>query len=189
MMRLLLKQLLSYLGYLMTSVSLAVWAGASLLVVSLFSQDATIIVLDMLVSWGGDIFAPMETGGLLVFSSDQSQVGPNDVDGVEAVMHLAGGVSLVLYVLGTLFTTISGKTMSLTRAAKLTFVRRFALAAFVGILLSSVLRFESGAAPESVFTAGFLAIFVAPALLLSGYGSVFCNGFVNKAMEHVDSAG
>lgn len=188
-MRLLLKQFISYIGYLMTSVSLVVWAFVSLLVIAFFSQDAIIVILNKLVEWGGDIFAPLAGGGQLVFDSDPDQISQNDVDGVEAVLYVAGSISLVLYVLGTVFTAIFGKTVALTRAAKLTFVRRFSLAVFVGILLSSVLRLESGVAPDSIFIAGFLAIFMAPALLISGYWSVFCNDLVSQAIEHVDSAG
>lgn len=185
-LRLLLKQIISYIGYLMTSFSLVVWASVVLLMIGFYSQEAVIAVLGMLIEWGGDTFAPLAEGGHLVFNSDRNQVGQNDVNGAEAVLYIAGKISLVLYVLGTLLAVIFRKPISLSTASKYTFVRRFSLAAFFGIWLSSILRFETGVAPDSLFITGFLAIFLAPTLLLSGCWSIFCNDLIRQIIEQVD---
>lgn len=186
--RFLLKQLIKYAGFFITSVFLAVWAAAILMIVSLYSQNATIMVLDLLVTWGGDFFAPLKEGGKLVFSTDSADMGPNDISGVDAVMYLSGWVSLGLYALGALYDAIGWKKVSITREAKTRFVRRFSLAGFIIILLSGFFRFESGVAPDSFFASLILGIFVAPGLLISGYGWVIGNAQVGKALDHVDNA-
>lgn len=51
------------------------WPQCTLFVVALFSQNAVILILELLVEWGGDVFAPMKEGGLLVFGTNQTQRG------------------------------------------------------------------------------------------------------------------
>lgn len=187
--RVLLKQFIGYTGYFMTSVAAAVWMALGLLVVALFSQDAVIVVLELLVEWGGDVFAPMTEGGQLVFGTDRAQRGDNDVDGLQAALSVVASVSLVLYVLGAVVRAIFGRNLSLARSAKLTFVRRASLAVFVAIPLSSVFRFESGVGTDSFFISAFLAVIVAPGLLLSGYWSVLWNHMVTQAIHYVDEGG
>lgn len=188
-MRVLVKQFIGYTGYFMTSMTAAVWMALGLVVVALFSQNAVIVILEVLVEWGGDVFAPMKEGGLLVFGTDQVQRGDNDVDGFEAALSVVARVSLVFYVLGTLMRGIFGTRLSLARSVKLMFVRRVSLFVFVAIPLSSVLRFESGVGSDSLFFAAFLAVFIALALLLSGYWSVFWNKMVAEAIHYVDEGG
>ncbi|MDK9558624.1 hypothetical protein QQF73_13400 [Marinobacter sp. M216] len=188
-MRALLKQFLGYTGYFMTAVSAAVWMALGLLVVALFSQNAVIVILELLVEWGGDVFAPMKEGGQLVFSTDMTQRGENDVDGLQAALSVVARVSLVLYVLGAVGRAIFGTKLTLTRSVKLAFVRRASLVVFVAIPLSSVLQFESGIGPDSFFIAAFLAVFITPVLLLIGYWSVFWNHMVIQAIRYVDEGG
>lgn len=187
--RMLLKQFIGYTGYLMTAITAAVWMALGLFVVSLFSQNAVIAILELLLAWGGDVFAPMKEGGQLVFGTDHTQRGDNDVDGMQAALSVVARVSLVLYVLGAVGRKIFGSKLSLTRSVKLAFVRRATLVIFVAIPFSGVLRFESGVGPDSFFIAAFLAVFIAPALFLSGYCSVFWNQMVTKAIHYVDGGG
>lgn len=188
-MRVLLKQFIDYTGYFMTAMSAAVWMALGLFVVALFSQNAVILILELLVEWGGDVFAPMKEGGRLVFGTDQPQRGDNDVDGLQAALSVVARVSLVLYVLGAVGRGIFGRKLSLARSVKLAFVRRASLVVFLAIPLSSVLRFESGVGPDSLFITVFLAVFIAPVLLISGYWSVFWNHMVIQAIHYVDEGG
>ncbi|WP_417568161.1 hypothetical protein [Marinobacter sp.] len=188
-MRAVLKQFFGYTGYFMTAMTAAVWMALGLLVVALFSQNAVIVILELLVEWGGDVFAPMKEGGQLVFGTDQTQRGDNDVDGLQAALSVVARVSLVLYVLGAVARAMFGRKLSLARSVKLKLVRRASLVVFVAIPLSSVLRFESGVGPDSFFITAFLAVFIAPALLLSGYWSVFWNQMVIQAIHYVDGGG
>lgn len=188
-MQTVLKEFIGYTGYFITTMATAVWMALGLFVIALFSQNAVTAILELLVEWGGDVFAPMTEGEQLVFSTDQSQRGENDVNGLQAAFSVVARVSLVLYVLGTLGKRIFGRALSLTRSFKLAFVRQASLVVFVAIPLSSVFRFESGVGPDSLFIGGFLAVFIAPLLLLSGYGSVFWNHIVNQAIHYVDEGG
>lgn len=188
-MRVLLKQFIGYTGYFMTAVAAAVWMGLGLFVVALFSQNAVVVILDLLVEWGGDVFAPMTEGGQLVFGTDSIQRGDNDVSGLQAALSVVAKVSLALYVLGAAVRAVFGKKLSLARSVKKAFVRRASLVAFVAIPLSTVLHFESGVAPDSFFITLFLAVFIAPALLLSGYWSIFWNHMVTQAIHYVDEGG
>lgn len=188
-MRVLLKQFIGYTGYFMTALTAAVWMALGLFVVALFSQNAVIVILELLVEWGGDVFAPMKEGGRLVFGTDQIQRGDNDVDGLQAALSVVARASLVLYVLGAVVRGIFGRKLSLARSVKYAFVRRVSFIVFVAIPLSSVLRFESGVGPDSFFIAAFLAIFIAPMLLVSGYWSVFWNEMVIQAIHYVDAGG
>lgn len=188
-MRVLLKQFIGYTGYFVTAMAAAVWIALGLFVVALFSQNAVIAILELLAEWSGDVFAPMKEGGQLVFGTDQTQLGDNDVNGLQAALSVVAGVSLVLYVLGAVGRGIFGRKLSLTRSVKLAFVRRASLVVFVAIPFSSVLRFESGVGPDSFFIAAFLAVFIAPALLLSGYFSVLWNQMVIQAIHYVDLGG
>ncbi|QFS89010.1 hypothetical protein [Marinobacter sp. THAF197a] len=188
-MRILLKQFIGYTGYFMTAMAAAVWMALGMFVVALFSQNAVIVILEVFVEWGGDVFSPMKEGGLLVFGTDQIPRGDNDVGGVQAALSVVAKISVVLYVLGAVVRGIFGKKLSLARSVKLAFVRRASLIVFVAIPLSSFLRFESGVGSDSFFIAAFLAVFIAPALFLSGYWSVFWNQMVSEAIHYVDEDG
>lgn len=173
----------------MTAVSAAVWMALGLFVVALFSQNAVIGILELLVEWGGDVFAPLKEGGQLVFGSDQTPRGDNDVDGLQAALSVVARVSLVLYLLGAAGRAIFRGKLIVSRSMKLAFIRRASLIVFVAIPLSSILRFESGVGSDSVFISMFLAVFIAPSLLLSGYWSVFWNQMVMQAVHYVDEGG
>lgn len=188
-MRFFLKQFIGYTGYFMTALTTAVWMALGLSVVALFSQNAVMAILELLGEWGGDVFAPMKEGGQLVFDTDQANRGDKDVDGLQAALSVVARVSLVFYILGATGKAIFGSKLSLARSFKLALIRRASLVVFVAIPVCSVLRFESGVGPDSFFIAVFLAVFIAPALLLSGYWSVFWNHMVTQALHYVDEGG
>ncbi|QSP94134.1 hypothetical protein LPB19_13165 [Marinobacter salinisoli] len=185
--RFLLKQLIRYIGYVLTTASIVFWGGTFLTLTGFYSQDTVAAIMDLLVAWGGDMFAPLAQGGHLVLGTDPNQVGANDVNGNDALLYIAGWISLLLYFLDSLWAGVSGKTISVSPTTKFRIVRHLSALAFLAILFSSVLRFESGMAPDSLFMSGFIAVFISPMLLLSGYFLVFINELAAKAVEYVDN--
>ncbi|MEA1082366.1 hypothetical protein [Marinobacter qingdaonensis] len=188
-MRWVLKQFIGYTGYFMTALTAAVWMALGLFVVALFSQNAVVAILALFVEWGGEVFAPLKDGGSLVFGNHQAQRGENDVSGLQAALSIVASVSFVLYFLAAVVKAIFDRELTLAQSVKYTFVKRTSLIVFVAIPLASVFQLKSGIAPDSLFISVFLAVFIAPALLLSGYWSVFWNQLVSQAICYVDAGG